>query len=488
MKKIKAIIASFLTFAMIISMTTACDGGAGGSETAGTTPPDETIEEQSWEQNSGVLSAIENVSVEKADVNFDTKIKWLAWWKMDETTPAVELLKSLYGTPAKNPDGYTAKADTDAFVNINTSYAARYETLAKLISAGDSPDIFPFEINNFPYSVFRKMFKSVDDYFDFTADQWADTKSVMDQFVWGGKNYCPITELNIADLLWYRQSVVDDAGLDDPWKLFENNEWDWDAFMTMCRKFTETGDDKYALDGYNPENALVCTSGYPLIGLKDGKLVSNLNNASIEKCMDMLTKFSSESLRFPLENTSWTPDKAAWASGNTLFFEDGTWRFEEHWYKFRDKNKWDDDEICFVPFPRMTGSDTYYQMMKQDAYMLCEGSTNIDGYKAWITSVLATAKDESVKAASDAQIQEKFGWTDTQLEHLAVLKDPKTFTAVFDFKNGIGTDLGDTGSAQSVIEALTKAPYQTAESYTVIRGQNMGQIDSRIDELNASVN
>ncbi len=52
---------------------------------------------------------------------------------------------------------------------------------------------------------------------------------------------------------------------------------------------------------------------------------------------------------------------------------------KKHGESSRRKNKWEDDEINFVPFPQMDGADTYYQEMKQDAYMFVSGSKNADG-------------------------------------------------------------------------------------------------------------
>lgn len=150
----------------------------------------------------------------------------------------------------------------------------------------------------------------------------------------------------------------------------------------MARKFTDPDNAKYAFDGYGLDHAFIATTGKPLIGLESGKLVSNLYDANIEKCMDMLRTFddTQEQLRYPREiENNWTPSYNEWADGNTLFIEDGTWRYEETWRKFKKKNKWEDDEINFVPFPQMDGADTYYQEMKQDAYMFVSGSKNADG-------------------------------------------------------------------------------------------------------------
>ena len=258
----------------------------------------------------------------------------------------------------------------------------------------------------------------------------------------------------------------------------------------MARKFTDPDNAKYAFDGYGLDHAFIATTGKPLIGLESGKLVSNLNDANIEKCMDMLRTFddTQEQLRYPREiENNWAPSYPEWVNGNTLFLEDGTWRYEETWRLYKKKQKWDDDEINFVPFPQMDGADTYYQEMKQDAFMFVSGSKNADGYKAWIYANLLASKDEEVKKAGRQQSIDEFDWTDTLLDRLDKLKDPTTFSAVFEFKNGIGADIADSSTGENPVGHLTSDVVMGGSSFATVREENRGVIEARIKELNATV-
>ena len=496
MKKYTKAIAGAMALVSAVTAFSGCSGsgtpaasGATSSSAASTTG--ETQKQMS--KNEGVQSAVDKVSAAEdyKDIKVDTKIKWMAWWDIQEASPAVEVFKKLYGTPANKPKGYESVDDANVFVNIKvTTYADRYTGLAKLVQSDDSPDCFPFEICNYPYSVYQNLFQSLDGVIDFTTDDWADYKEAIDKFNWGGKNYCPIMSLTPTSYLWYRKSVVEEAGLDDPWELYEKGEWTWSTFMEMARKFSDPENGKYVLDGYNPENNFVCTTGTPLVSLEGGKLVSHMNDANIEKCLDMLRSFDNtqEKLRYPRDTeNSWTPSYNEWADGNTLFFEDGSWRYEETWRKFKKKNKWEDDEINFVPFPQMDGADTYYQEMKQDAYMFVSGSKNADGYKAWIYANLLSSKDEEVKKAGRQQSIDEFDWNETLLDRLDKLKDPATFESVFEFKNGIGPDIADSTNGENAVGHLTSDVIMGGNSFTTVREENKGVIEARIKELNATV-
>lgn len=497
MRKYTKAIAGALALVSAVTAFSGCSGSGSPATTSGTTDSSaasttgETQKQMS--ENEGVQSAVNNVSAGEnyKDIKVDTKIKWMAWWDIQEASPAVEVFKKLYGTPENKPKGYESVADENVFVNVKvSSYADRYTSLSKLVQSDDSPDCFPFEICNYPYSVYQNLFQPLDGIIDFTTDDWADYKEAIDKFNWGGKNYCPIMSLVPTSFLWYRKSTVEEAGLDDPWELYESGKWTWETFLTMARKFSDPDNGKYVLDGYSPENNFVCTTGTPLIALEGGKLVSHLNDANIEKCLDMLRSFDNtqEQLRYPRDiDNNWSPSYPEWINGNTLFFEDGTWRYEETWRLYKKKQKWDDDEINFVPFPQMDGSDKYYQSMKQDSIMLVAGSKNIDGYKAWIYANLVASNDPEIQKAGREQSKAEYDWTDTLLDRLDTMKDPTAFTGVFDFKNGIGQDIASIDNQDNPVEQLTKGPYMTGESYTSFREQYQGQIDARLAELNKTV-
>ena len=61
--------------------------------------------------------------------------------------------------------------------------------------------------------------------------------------------------------------------------------------------------------------------------------------------------------------------------------------------------------------------------------------------------------------------------------------------AVWDFKNGISTAAADTSAMEnSPVESLLKIPYVTGEkSYTQLRTEKQGEVDTAIAEMNASV-
>ncbi len=476
--------------------------GCGNNATSGAPTGDAASSEESsiitLGENSNVGNATSelagSVSGDMKDLKVDNKLIWLAWWAIDENSPEVKLFKEMYGTPAGVPDGYSAKNEDDLFININVGYADRYNKLSSMVQSGDSPDCFPFEIENYPYSVYKNLFQSVDELFDFNDDVWADTKDVIESLKWNGHLYCPVVSVGCNSVLWYRKSIAAQAGVEDPWTQFENGEWDWDSFLETCRTFTDPDNGKYAIDGYWFQNRLVATTGTPLISLEDGKLVGHFNDANIEKLMDILLLFddeAGESLRYPREVlASWNTNPREWNAGNVLFLEDGKWSFEGSGSvgTFKRANKdWDEDEVQFVPYPKMPGSDEYYQPMKIDPIMLVSSARNVDGYRAWIYCNALCSQDEAVSQAFREQFMESYECPEYIMDRIDIMEDPETFTAVFDFKDGIGQDISDGNSGDSPLQTLTFYPVMNGTSYVQQRNEVLPAIEKRIEDMNAAV-
>lgn len=224
-KTTKKISAAALALIMGATAFTGCSGSTnstpGGTDSAASTSGGAATGSQKiMSSNENVKSAVDNVSVAEdyKNIKVDTKLKFMAWYDIQEASPAVELFKTLYGTPKNKPEGYESVADENVFVNVKVSnYNNRYLDLAKLVQSDESPDTFPFETSNYPYGIYQNLFQTIDGVVDTNTEDWVDYKPIIDKFNWGGKVYTPIVDVNPATLLWYRKSIIEENGFDDPW-------------------------------------------------------------------------------------------------------------------------------------------------------------------------------------------------------------------------------------------------------------------------------
>lgn len=162
-KTTKKISAAALALVMGATAFTGCSGStatSGGTASGADSSAESTTatgSQKIMSSNEDVKSAIDNVSVAEdyKNIKVDTKLKFMAWYDIQEAAPSVELFKSMYGTPKNKPEGYESVADENVFVNVRVSnYANRYVDLAKLVQSDDSPDTFPFETSNYPYGIY----------------------------------------------------------------------------------------------------------------------------------------------------------------------------------------------------------------------------------------------------------------------------------------------------------------------------------------------
>ncbi len=509
MKYIQRAAAAALAAGMILSLT-ACDeepavstGGsnADGGTTSASAPgavdsaPSTSATTTTWDTDPNVIAAVDNIEItlDNPDLKVTKRLKWMAWegWEQDETTAAGELFKKTYGIPETGDDPDRAGR---IFESINISYGERYDKLSAAIQAGDSPDLFPFELRDFPFGVVQGRYQAIGDIIDFSTPKWDSARQVLDQFKLNGKYYCAIYELNFQSLLYYRKSVIEDLGLDDPRELFDNNQWTWDTFLDMGRKFQQSVEEGYTLIGWQPENELFTSAGTPLVGNDGTKIINNLYNANVERGIGLLQTLQKENLRYPVHEKGYQVNPKEWADGKILFYANGgQWEFEGKagLRRWGDKYGWDDDEIRVVVYPRDPNADAYYHAMKQDAMMWCKGSTNKEGVAAWIDCNVTTALDPAVVDASIEQLKTKHRWTDDNIRYIYQQKSldgSSSLTPLFDFKNGLGEDISDAGKSESPVETLTKTVYlQGTKTYTQLREENFNTIDDRINELNTFI-
>lgn len=490
-RNLKIAVSSLLTAAMVLSMT-ACEQSDGGPEI--TTNADYVpLQEYIATVKDDYVNGLAGTS--NADMTVDKKIKVLNWWVIDETQASVELFKQVYGIPEEGSSAYGDKFANSVFVTNNVAYADRYTQLAALVTGGDSPDMFQFEIINFPYSAAMGLFQPLDDYIDFSNSLWDSSKDIMKQFAWEGKNYVPITALEAESILWYRRSVCEAAGIKDPYEYFKEGNWDWNTFMDVCETFCSAAEGKYAIDGYHIPDNLVLTTGVPLIEIKDGKLSQNFYNADIERAVtNLIEVLSKQNYRKPRNNdVGWSTDLDGWARGNTLFFEGLENDIKDNFQPYIIRMKWTDNDLWFVPYPKDPNSgDTYYQSMKVGNFMLCGGAKNPTGYAAWQLCCKFTADDKNGDAVSREQLKTNYsGYTDEWFDWLASYKKDGLFTPVFEFKGGIGQDVADSNSASAPVNAILNVPYldMTDEegnpaTFSTIRQAYEKLLNERLDALN----
>lgn len=505
MKKFKTILAAVMAATMVLTMT-GCDeeaepaGGGSAPGAAATSGDDAANVDRKDMEDEAVTNAAKALKPQLSypDLKVTKRIKWMSWWDMDETSGEAELFKEAYGIPETGDD---KTAEGRIFELIYTGYDNRFDNLSAAIATDQSPDLFPFEIRDYPYGILANRYQAVDDIVDFSSEKWAASKPLADQFALNGKHYAAFTGITLGSLMWYRKSNIESIGADDPQELFKAGNWTWDTFLDISRAWAQSGssdpsspDAKFALDGYEAENAFIISTGTPLFNTDGSKIVSNLRSSEVERAMTgIVDTLYKENLRYPMnELNSWNTNPTAWATGQVLFFCEGTWRYEEELQMFKKKYKWADDEIKVVPFPKDPKADKYYVQIKVDVPMFVKGSANKEGVQAWYDCCITCSQDETLKKVSDEKMIKNPKQNYTQeildfLNPLYKLDGTSPLTPIVEMAEGLGPSAFDSATGTGPVVDITHLPYMQGDSFVQLRDEYESVLLKAVEDINNKI-
>lgn len=279
MKAMKRIFAGALALTMAAAVT-AC-GNSKGNSSSDAGGKDLTDDQK---------KQVEDIGASLEDVDLANKtIKWMAHYDINPSkgqvkSPALELFETKYGGKVEY---------------VQTTWDKRYDDLATAVMGKKSPDFFPAsDMDTFPKGAIKGMFQPIDDYIDLDSDLWSSTKTASDSFMFQGSHYIAVIDVSPNYVCTYNKTTITENGLDDPAELFADDNWNWDTFSDMCNEFVDQDNDKYALDGYWYVKALSETSGKPMIGLVDGKIVNNMSDPDIEKAQNFMYNLEKNNVVF----------------------------------------------------------------------------------------------------------------------------------------------------------------------------------------------
>ena len=489
MKKLKTLVAALMAATMVLTITGCSEEDPNATGSGGPTAGSVEMDDEAVNEAARALKD----KVTYPDLKVDTRLKWMAWWPMDETGGAAVLFKEVYGVPTKGSN----KADEGRiFEYQSVGYDERYDKLGAAISADESPDLFPFENRDFPYGVLMNRYQPVDDIIDFSDEKWSKFNDLNKQYMLNGKHYVAFFDYSISDFMWYKKSNIEAIGADDPYELFMKGKWDWDSFLEIARKWQQSGtsdDPRYATDGYMVELGLVMSTGVPLIGTDGTKLISNLRTSEVERAITgIVATLEKEDLRYPRhELNSYSTNYSAWANNTNLFFCEGSYRYEETLQVLRQKYKWPEDEIKFVPYPKDPKADKHYVELKVYNEMWVKGSKNKEGVQAWMDCKVVAAADKTLHEASNNKMinNPAQNYTKEILDFLDLLygyNGESPVTPIVDFSQGLGPSVS-ADESDAPLRALTNKVYLIGESYVQLREENEGTILKAIEDVNSKI-
>jgi ABC-type glycerol-3-phosphate transport system substrate-binding protein len=116
----------------------------------------------------------------------------------------------------------------------------------------------------------------------------------MDMFNWQGETWAAggSRGLNLT-AMYYNKRMFREAGLSDPWELYQQGEWTWDKMMEMAREVNDPASDIFFLEGLRRGITIMCYFGIPAINLTDGIPSSNISSAEFRNGLEFAAEITS---------------------------------------------------------------------------------------------------------------------------------------------------------------------------------------------------
>lgn len=144
----------------------------------------------------------------------EKELEWLSYFDINPTKKE----------PEKRTDLTLFEEKGGKIKYSQTSSMNKYDKLAARLMSNNPPDMFWYEQSmTFPANCIKEMFQPVDDIVDFDSAMWSDVKDVAEQFTLNGKHFVAPINFLPGSVITYDKSMIDAAGLDDPYELYQND-------------------------------------------------------------------------------------------------------------------------------------------------------------------------------------------------------------------------------------------------------------------------
>ena len=345
---------------------------------------------------------------------------------------------------------------------IPTTQATMYDDLSKAVLGGQQVDMFPYMENAVPYGVSQDLFQPLNDYIDFTDERWAEMKGLADKMAYKGSYYAVPTNINNPVVLIYSRKAVADMGFEDPYKLYTEGKWTWEAFVEMMKEFENTGCAGWIGQG------IMQSTGQPYVTYDGSAFANNIENEHIQSAGALIEQISGA-----MYDEKWYDE----LDENILFLGAGSW-------DIADSNKKNADaDVFFVPFPSEDGSGKFVTA-DINAKMLVKNSQNGEAVAKYLECErIAATEEKYVTAQKNAAIES--GITEEQYTFLEELKRPDN--VMFDFAYGMSkkisnptTEYNERGAINNMNDALLTGYADAPSTWTEIRDSYKEVIDEEI--------
>ena len=194
------------------------------------------------------------------------------------------------------------------------------EKLMAAYRSGEPIDLINDGVNNNPRFPLNNITQPIDPYVNMSNPNLK--KEVMDEiFCYGGKHYVAASEVNVA-VLYYNKSLIQQEGLADPEELYAKGEWNWENFVKLAKKLTDTSANRWGFGTEYPYLFYGSNATSILRLDENSKYVLNMDDPALIESLEMLQDGSFDSMWSGWEGNA----LLSFQKGQSAMFGDFQWQ------------------------------------------------------------------------------------------------------------------------------------------------------------------
>lgn len=258
------------------------------------------------------------------------------------------------------------------------TYDEYTQKLPQLVATGNAPDTAVMTDATALAFMYQNLCQPLDEMLDLDDPIW--DQDILKAYSQGGHYYAVNTGEVDTFFVYYNKTLFEELGLDDPYELYQNGQWNYDKMRELAKKATIYEDDDTTVKTYgigtHAREVFVLGNGGQFIkydstadtyvsGLKDAATVAGLNylrdiiaDGSMNPSIQGFTEFPSRKIAMFVERPM--NAIANYDMLNTM-----------------------EDEIGIVPFPQGPNADTAYGPSIFVTNFVPNGCKNPLGGMAW---------------------------------------------------------------------------------------------------------
>lgn len=425
--------------------------------------------------------------VDKTDISGQT-IYWVADYDLN---PAAGQQRST--ALAIFEDTYGGKIEY-----IKADPTEKFATVTKRKAAGEPVDMLPFEQGSVPEGLKQNIYQPLDSYFEVMScggeeDIWADMMDVADMFKHKDEHYVMPYSVSDPLVLIYSRKLAKEFKVSDPYELYTQGKWDWDAMSEAMKKFKKKSekkndDTRYGICGFFGD-AVIQSTGVSLVSNNNGLLKSNLNSSELSKAENFMKQIAEDGLYNDYLYSSYPDDES------TLFYAAGTWALGE------SNGRNEGMDLMVVPFPKAPKTSDSYMICDYNAKMLAAGAASPNAVATYIKcerlaatdeTFASAAKEKALEVVNSASGYKKSFVTEEQYDAIQSFLDTSAFKPVYEYSYGMGEKMfgegkftADTrGAINNVANLLLNGGTEEIPSWSDLKKKINPDVDAAVNSYN----